>query len=45
MVLELVFLFTFQFTPLKNSNGTSLNSSSKLPVTISNHAPMERLII
>jgi hypothetical protein len=31
-----------QFTPLKNSNGTPLNSSTKLPVTILNDAPLER---
>jgi len=28
---------------LKNSNGTPFNSSTKLPVTISNGAPNERL--
>jgi hypothetical protein len=33
------------FTPLKNSNGTPLNSSTKLPVTISNDAPLERPIL
>jgi serine/threonine protein kinase len=33
------------FTPLKNSNGTPFNSSTKLPVTISNDAPLERPIL
>ena len=32
-------------TPLKNSNGTPFNSSTKLPVTISNDAPIERPIL
>ena len=35
----------FSFTPLKNSNGRPFNSSTKLPVTISNDAPMERPIL
>jgi hypothetical protein len=34
-----------EFTPLKNSNGTPFNSSTKLPVTISNDAPLERSIL
>jgi hypothetical protein len=33
------------FTSLKNSNGTPFNSSTKLPVTISNDALMERPIL
>ena len=34
-----------QFTPLKNSNGTPFDSSTKLPVTNSNDAPRERPIL
>jgi linoleoyl-CoA desaturase len=33
------------FTPLKNSNGTTFDSSTKLPVTNSNDAPAERPIL
>ena len=33
------------FTPLKNSNGTPFDSSTKLPVTTSNDAPVERPIL
>jgi len=33
------------YTPLNNSNGTPSNSSTKLPVTISNDAPTERSIL
>jgi len=32
-------------TPLKNSNGTPFDSSTKLPVTTSNDAPVERPIL
>jgi hypothetical protein len=35
----------YKFTPLKNSNGTPFVSSTKLPVTISNDAHSERLIL
>jgi len=38
-------LSELEFTPLKNSNGTPFNSSTKLPVTISNDAPNERAIL
>ena len=34
-----------QFTPLKNSNSTPFDSSTKLPVTTSNDAPQERPIL
>jgi hypothetical protein len=34
-----------EFTPLKNSNGTPFDSSTKLPVTTSNDAPVERPIL
>ena len=38
-------LYTYSFTPLKNSNGTPFDSSTKLPVTTSNDAPVERPIL
>lgn len=33
------------FTPLKNLNGMPFKFSTKLPVAISNHAPMERSVL
>jgi hypothetical protein len=40
---EILHLCTF--TPLKNSNGTPFDSSTKLQVTTSNDAPVERPIL
>ena len=46
LIIKASSIKTFEeFTPLKNSNGTPFDSSTKLPVTTSNDAPLERTIL